>query len=57
MPTQLSKIALDLVNRAPTNGSEAEVVAAVKQWLTQISEGLLVVGTPVPPKPKKAKQE
>lgn len=30
---QLAKIALDLVNRAPCEGREAETVVLVKQWL------------------------
>jgi hypothetical protein len=43
----IASFVLELVNRAPTNGREAESVVAAKQWLGQIQRGELVVGKPV----------
>ncbi len=52
MRNQIASFLLQLVDRAPINGADAENTSAAKSWLRQIAKGELVVGAPVPePKP------
>lgn len=44
---QMAEFAVGLVNRADIKGGDAENTLAVKQWLSSIARGDLVVGKPV----------
>lgn len=52
MSTEFAKLAYKLIENTPTRGSDSENVAAVRQWLRDISSGKLIVGAPVVKKPK-----